>query len=199
MVHHGMFRADLFHRLHSLAIHIPPLRERPADLRPLIEHFLAKNRFLKPTGPLSVDPDFIAALTQVALPGNARQVENLVRWALVNKDDETPLTLCDLPLDIWQQLSEQGTPRGVPSEAASEEQDPPQSTLDAPHRHIPSSIMSLLDLNGWNLTQALQHCERLLLEAALHKAHGNQSRTAQLLGITPRSVYNKLHKHQMHR
>jgi DNA-binding NtrC family response regulator len=55
-----------------------------------------------------------------------------------------------------------------------------------------------LDLNDWNLSRSLQHCERLLLEAALHKAHGNQSETARLLGITPRSVYNKLHKHQLH-
>jgi len=57
-------------------------------------------------------------------------------------------------------------------------------------------MMSLLDLNGWNLSQSLQYCERLLLEAALHRAHGNQSRAAELLGITPRSVYNKLHKPQ---
>jgi two-component system nitrogen regulation response regulator GlnG len=199
MVQHGTFRADLFHRLHVLAIHIPPLRERHADLRPLIEHFLQKNRFLKPTGSLSVDPDFIAALTQVALPGNARQVENLVRWALVNKDDETSLTLRDLPLDIWQQVSERGAHRQARSEPASEGHDPPQSTLETPYQHIPPSIISLLDLNGWNLTRALQHCERLLLEAALHRAHGNQSHTAQLLGITPRSVYNKLHKHQLPR
>jgi two-component system response regulator AtoC len=199
MVQHGTFRADLFHRLHVLAIHIPPLRERPADLRPLIEHFLEKNQFLKPTGPLSVDPEFIAALTQVELPGNARQVENLVRWALVNKDDGTSLTLRDLPLDIWQQVSEQGTRRRVPSEPASEEQAPPQSTPETPYQHIPHSIISLLDLNGWNLAQALQHCERLLLEAALHRTHGNQSHTARLLGLTPRSVYNKLHKHQLHR
>ena len=34
--------------------------------------------------------------------------------------------------------------------------------------------MGLLDLNGWNLSQSLQHCERLLLEAALHRAHGNK-------------------------
>ena len=199
MVQHGTFRADLFHRLHVLAIHIPPLRERPADLRPLIEHFLEKNRFLKPTGPLSVDPDFIAALTQVELPGNARQVENLVRWALVNKDDETPLTLHDLPLDIWQQLSEQETGRQGQSAPVSEGQNLLQSAPDIPQQHIPSSIISLLDLNGWNLAQALQHCERLLLEAALHRAHGNQSHTAQLLGITPRSIYNKLHKHQLPR
>jgi DNA-binding NtrC family response regulator len=197
MVQHGTFRADLFHRLHVLAIHIPPLRERPADLRPLIEHFLEKNQFLKPMERLSVDPDFIAALTQVKLLGNARQVENLVRWALVNKNDETPLTLRDLPLDIWQQVAEQETDLKNQSVSIDEEQTLPQAAPDIPQQPIPSSIISLLDLNGWNLAHALQHCERLLLEAALHRAHGNQSHTAQLLGITPRSVYNKLQKHQL--
>jgi DNA-binding NtrC family response regulator len=198
MVQQGRFRADLFHRLHVLAIHIPPLRERPADLKPLIEHFLKKYRFLRPTGPLSVDADFIAALTQVELPGNARQLENLVRWALVNKDDDTPLQLRDLPLDIWQQLSEQRTRPRVQSGPGIEEEDSQPSTPQAPQQHIPSSIVSLLDLNGWSLSRSLEHCERLFVEAALHKAHGNQSATARLLGITPRSVYNKLHKHQLH-
>jgi DNA-binding NtrC family response regulator len=197
MVQQGGFRADLFHRLHVLALHIPPLRERPTDLKPLIEHFLKKYRVLKPTGPLSVDADFIAALTQVELPGNARQLENLVQWALVNKDDDTPLQLRDLPLDIWQQLSEQKTSL-VQSEPAREGKDSRQSTPEARQQAMPSSILSLLDLNGWNLSRSLEHCERLFVEAALHKAHGNQSETARLLGITPRSVYNKLHKHQLH-
>jgi DNA-binding NtrC family response regulator len=198
MVQQGTFRADLFHRLNILAIHIPPLRERPADIKALIEHFLAKNRFLKPTGPLSADADFIAALTHVALPGNARQLENLVRRALVHKDDDTALSLRDLPPDVWQQLSEQGKHPYDQSQPASEGKDilPPMS--ETPQQPLASSITDLLDRNGWNLSQSLQHCERLLLEAALHRAHGNQSRAAELLGITPRSVYNKLHKPQQH-
>src|SRR5215831_6677459 len=97
MVQQRTFRADLFHRLHVLAIHIPPLRERPADLKPLIEHFLEKYQGLRPTGALSADPEFIEALTQLQLPGNARQLENLVRWALIHKNDDTSLTLRDLP------------------------------------------------------------------------------------------------------
>lgn len=197
MVQQRAFRADLFHRLHVLAIHIPPLRERPADLKPLIEHFLKKYRFLKPTGPLSVNADFIAALTQVQLPGNARQLENLVRWALVKKDDDTPLQLQDLPLDIWQQLSKQNT-HLLQSEQAREGNDGQPFNPEARQQAMPSSILSLLDVNGRNLSRSLQYGERLLLEAALHKTHGNQSETARLLGITPRSVYNKLHKHQLH-
>jgi DNA-binding NtrC family response regulator len=199
MVQQGTFRADLFHRLNILAIHIPPLRERPADLKVLIEHFLAKNRFLKPTGPLSADADFIAALMQLELPGNARQLENLVRWVLVHKDDDTPLSLRDLPLDIWQQLSEEGKHPQDQSPSASEGKDILPPMPEIPQQSLTSSIMGLLDLNGWNLSQSLQHCERLLLDAALHRTHGNQSRAAELLGITPRSVYNKLHKSQQHR
>ena len=67
------------------------------------------------------------------------------------------------------------------------------------YQDIRASLTTLLDLNGGNLARALEHCERLLFEAALHKAHGNQSQAARLLGITSRSVYNKIHKYQLHR
>lgn len=198
MVQQRKFRADLFHRLNVLSIHIPSVRERLADLKPLIEHFLEKYRFLRSGGPLSVAPDFINALAQVELPGNARQLENLVRRALVHKDDDADLNLSDLPQEIWQQLAEQGKSPFAQPEIASKRQDIQKSPLDTPRQDIPSYVVNLLDANGWNLSRSLQHCERLLLEAALHLAHGNQSQTARLLGLTPRSVYNKVHKHQLH-
>ena len=47
----------------------------------------------------------------------------------------------------------------------------------------------------WNLARTLDYCEALLLEAALRRSGGNQSKAAQLMGITPRSVYNKIRKH----
>jgi DNA-binding NtrC family response regulator len=194
MVQQGKFRADLFHRLQVLSVHVPPLCAQPTDLKPLIEHFLQKYQFLKPGKPLSVAPDFIDALTHLELPGNARQLENLVRWALVNKDDDTSLNLRDLPLEIWQQLSAQEKRPWVQPAAA----DDGMNTLETLRQDLPASIVNLLDLNGWNLSRSLQYCERLLLEAALHKAHGNQSQTARLLGITPRSVYKKIHKYQLH-
>jgi DNA-binding NtrC family response regulator len=144
-------------------------------------------------------PDFVEAFTELALPGNARELENLVRWALVNKRDDTPLNLRDLPIEIWEQLTEQGNrfslERG-PMEGGMDGEPP---TLEMQYQNIRSSLATLLDLNGWNLARALQHCEKLLLEATLQKTDGNQSQAARLLGITPRSVYNKVHKHQLHR
>lgn len=197
MVQQRKFRTDLFHRLNVLAIRIPPLRERPADIKPLIEHFVKKYRSLNPAATLLVGADFVEALAQVELPGNARQLENLVRQALLNKDDDTPFNLSDLPRDVWQHLLEQGKGPLARSEQASERKETRKSTPDAPRQDIPSYLTNVLDASGWSLSRSLQYCERLLLEVALHQAHGNQSQTARLLGITPRSVYNKVRKHDL--
>jgi two-component system response regulator AtoC len=58
-------------------------------------------------------------------------------------------------------------------------------------------VSRLLVLNDWNLTRALDSCERSFVEAALQASRGNQTDTARLLGITPRSVYNKIRKHHL--
>jgi len=55
----------------------------------------------------------------------------------------------------------------------------------------------LLELNDWNLRRSLENCERQALEAAVKRTQGNQSQVARLLGITPRSVYNKVRKYQL--
>ena len=130
MVQLRTFRADLFHRLNVLAIRIPPLRERPADLKLLIEHFVEKHQLLRPGCSLAVSPEFIDALAQLQLPGNARQLENMVRWALVNKEDDAPLNLRDLPFDIWQQLSDQGSYPTIQPPPTAIEQDIEKSPLE---------------------------------------------------------------------
>jgi DNA-binding NtrC family response regulator len=95
-------------------------------------------------------------------------------------------------------LAEQALPPGSPSTTVGGAREAQQSALGIPPETLPDYMVKLLDLNGWNLSRSLQHCERLLLEAALDKTHGNQSQTARLLGITPRSVYTKVHKHRLH-
>ena len=79
------FRVDLFHRLNVLSIRVPPLSERADDLAPLTQHFLEKYRSLCCGGLPEVGADFLDALQQIALPGNVRQLENLIRQALVRR------------------------------------------------------------------------------------------------------------------
>jgi two-component system response regulator AtoC len=198
MVEQGEFRADLYYRLKVLSVQIPPLRERPADLEPMIKHFLRKNRHLNPLASLSVGPDFIQALRQVELPGNARHLENLVRSALANKEDDSPLNLSDLSPEVWQELA--GLGKNPPVRTHQEGRELPdmrRPTGEPPGLEIASSLASLLEGNGWSLSQSIQYCERVLLETALHRTRGNQSQTARLLGITPRSVYNKVRRHHL--
>ena len=173
----GRFRQDLFHRLNVVAIHVPPLRERREDIPPLVSHFLDKHRALAPHGPTDAGADFIEALTAFDLPGNVRQLENLVRRALVTATSGT-LTLGDLPRDVWSDLTAARHP--VPEEPASG-----------------TFIDQLLDAHQGNLSAALHACERAIITAALGRANGSQTRTARMLGITPRSVYNKLRRHRL--
>jgi two-component system, NtrC family, response regulator PilR len=198
MVGDKKFRADLFHRLNVLSIHIPPLRQRPADVKPLIEHVLKTCRGLNPAASLSVASGFVKALRGIELPGNVRQLENLVRQALVNKYDDSPLNLSDLPIEVWRQLSEQGESRSLQSEQVGEGKESSEQTHETPPQISFSHLARLLHANSWNLSQSLQYCEKLFLEAALRRAQGNQSQTARLLGITPRSVYNMLRKYNLH-
>ena len=123
MAQQRRFRADLFHRLNVLAIRIPPLRERPADLKLLIEHFMEKHQLLRPGCSLAVSPECTDALAQLRWPGNARQLENMVRWVLVNKEDDAPLNLRELPFDVWQQLSDQESDPTIQPPATKIEQD----------------------------------------------------------------------------
>lgn len=195
-VQHGKFRADLFHRLNVLSIHIPPLSERRADVRPLIEHLLEKNQPLQTAGSVSAGPDFIEALTRIDLPGNVRQLENLVTRALVNKVTSTPLTLTDLPAEIWQQLAEQEDTCRIRSEQ-SDSDDPGKPERETSPQTLSSDLVNLLDIHGWSLAQTLRYCERILLEAALRRKQGNQSQTARLLGLTPRSIYSKIRRYHL--
>jgi transcriptional regulator with GAF, ATPase, and Fis domain len=196
MVGCGAFRADLFHRLNILSVHIPPLRQRRADVKPLVKHFVEKHCALLGLKAPSVDPEFIEALTQLDLPGNAREIENLVRRALVSKATSGPLCLSDLPAEALGELVEpESGPPIFPDRAVGEDR-PNQSDLPG-SADFDALLFRLLHLNKGSLARTMQHCERVLIESALERAHGNQSLMAKWLGITPRSVYNKLRKYHL--
>lgn len=192
LVRQGRFREDLFHRLNTLSVHLPPLRQRTDDIGPLVEHFLDKHRPPGQTGDaLSAGPEFIEALKLMKLPGNARELEHLVARVVGDRETNEPLRLLDLPADAWRELAVGETPTPEADEAHTAA--PPTSPEE-----LSAQLARVLDENGWNLTRSLEYCERLLLESALRRAEGNQTQTAKMLGITARSVYNKVRKHNLH-
>ncbi len=96
LVEADKFRRDLYYRLNTLSFHLPPLRERPWDIEYLarkfaIEHSRAHQIELK-----HIEPEFLAALRQYPWPGNIRELENVIRRAVLYCRDGV-LTVADLP------------------------------------------------------------------------------------------------------
>ncbi|HZY31271.1 MAG TPA: sigma-54 dependent transcriptional regulator [Candidatus Methylomirabilis sp.] len=102
-VRQGLFRQDLFYRINTVTITLPPLRERPEDILLLAAHFLADRPSLPP---MRLSEDAAQALTHYSWPGNVRELKHVIQRALMLAPGEL-IEFHDLPLDL-QASSKQG-------------------------------------------------------------------------------------------
>ena len=91
----GSFRANLYYRLNVIAIHVPPLRERGADIELLARHFMHQfcRKFASPV--TRMHKDFVEFLYHHSWPGNVRELQNVIERAVILADSDV-LTLSDL-------------------------------------------------------------------------------------------------------
>jgi DNA-binding NtrC family response regulator len=100
-VEEGIFRLDLLYRLQVVELHIPPLRERTADIRALARHFLAKYGAENGRVMRDVEPAALALMEKYRWPGNVRELENTIeRGVVLAKPDDELLTTRLLPPSI---------------------------------------------------------------------------------------------------
>jgi two-component system, NtrC family, response regulator GlrR len=87
-VKQGLFREDLYYRIHVIPIHLPPLRERKEDIPPLVEHFLQK--FLRQVKKeiKGITPEAMQKLMLYDWPGNVRELENVLEYAVAMSDKD---------------------------------------------------------------------------------------------------------------
>ncbi|HET8939100.1 MAG TPA: sigma-54 dependent transcriptional regulator [Polyangiales bacterium] len=168
MVERGSFRLDLYHRLNSVVLQLPSLRERRDEILPLAEHFI--ERFVGDGTAPRLSHAANARLLAYAWPGNVRELRNVIERAVALCDGES---ICerDLPPHICQGLTGNAE---RPLTAAS----PPLSAA--------------LDASAIGLREALRQQEIALIEAALRSTHGNQKRAARLLQLPLRTFERKL-------
>jgi len=102
------FRQDLYYRLKGIAIHLPPLRERPNDIPLLALHFLEKYRSQRKVERL--DPQALKALQAYKWPGNIRELENVIEYALSMAEEET-IKITDLPPEFLTRVADRATAR----------------------------------------------------------------------------------------
>jgi DNA-binding NtrC family response regulator len=174
----GNFRLDLFFRLNIAHVQLPPLRERPGDIHPLVAHFLEiyARRLGKPIAP-SISEKAHEALLEYSWPGNIRELENVVHYALL---------VCEGDIIKLRHLKFAKPYHSKPAETAAKE------SIAAPLAQIEKQLHELLKEPGESL---LHNLEELIIRSAFSHGRSNQIRTAELLGITRNVVRTLLKRH----
>ncbi len=101
-VRQGEFREDLYYRLNVVPVRVPALRERPRELRQLVERFIADQARLGERGRLTLEPAGLHALEAASWPGNVRQLENFIERLVVLSNGPV-LTLGDVERELARQ------------------------------------------------------------------------------------------------
>jgi two-component system NtrC family response regulator len=149
MVAAGDFRDDFLHRINTIRIQLPPLRDRVPDIPPLATHFL--EQFGGPTPP-RLTGEAVGVLERYRWPGNVRELRNVLERAAL---------LCTNGL-----IEARDLPLGAEIGAAA--------------RLTPTASLTLADL------------ERRHIESVLQRTGWHQGRAAELLGISPKTLYRKI-------
>lgn len=184
-VEQGLFRADLYHRLNVVGIHLPALRDRADDIPLLMNHFLVQAAAqLHLSTPKSLSPTAMEVCQKAAWTGNVRQLDNVCRWLtvmtptqLVNEADLPPEVRERLPdaqvhgqavnsvmmgVNTWQELLRIAVRQGL-------------------NDQVPAVMLKLQD-----------QFEQTVIGEALKHTHNHRQRAAQLLGIGRNTITRKI-------
>jgi two-component system, NtrC family, response regulator AtoC len=172
------FREDLYYRLNVVPIHLPPLRERPEDVEPLLEHFLHRSNERLGKEVRGFGPAALEALKGYSWPGNIRELENLVERMVLFASGE------QIGVDE------------LPDSFTSEEPDADESGEGEADGGLPRAIRLPLDSLGLDLKEAVKagsrRIEEALIREALAQTDSNVTRSARKLGISRRSLQSKM-------
>ncbi|MEJ5300459.1 MAG: sigma 54-interacting transcriptional regulator [Thermodesulforhabdaceae bacterium] len=204
MVREGRFREDLFYRLNVVRIHIPPLRERPDDIKLLLYHFLKhfSAEFRKPIENFS--PETLSFLLSYSYPGNVRELRNIIEYA-VNICTEQQIKISNLPSYLTEAsvTAFEPTPsqdkKPVPVEPLRNETFPPKEphplsvpdSQDDTFSPNPSIPLEIPPNPRWD------DVERAMIIDALIKAKGKRSKAAQILGWGRSTLWRKMRQYNI--
>jgi len=172
----GRFREDLFYRLNVVSLRIPALRDRPADIGALAAHFAA--RFAEANGlpARALSAEALALLQSHPWPGNVRELENTLHRAVL--------------------LAEGPVIRAEAIELTPFAAEAPPQPAAAPTR--PATVPAAAEARGISglVGRKVEEVERDLILETLTHCLGNRTRAAEILGISIRTLRNKLHEYR---
>ncbi len=166
----GVFRADLLYRINSFEIHIPPLRQRREDIKPLSIYLLQK---IAGANAPEITPQAIDALSSYSWTGNVRQLRNCLERAILLADDGR-ITTKELPPEVVYKTNE-------PSVSVS---------YNSPKENATNSFQN-------SNPTALHEVEKQQILMALEQTGWHRGKTAELLGISSSTLYRRLREYNL--
>jgi DNA-binding NtrC family response regulator len=166
----GTFRADLLYRINSFQIHLTPLRERPEDVAPLTQHVLKQ---LAGNNPPEIAPEVMEKLRAYTWPGNVRQLRNCLERAVLLANDGR-ITISELPPEVA------GRTNGAM----------PLVTVPSPHA-------GQADSGPLSTSASLRDVEKQQIIAALEQTGWHRGKAAEMLGISPSTLYRRLRDYNL--
>jgi len=174
VVNDGVFRSDLLYRINGFQISLAPLRERPEDIEPLARHLLKQ---VGGTSPPELTQDAFDALRNYSWPGNVRQLKNCIERAVILSNNGR-VTISELPPEVLRPSV------AVQPSASSPAVAPGTEPAVAANASAPGS---------------LREVERQQILAALEQTGWHRGKTAEILGISPSTLYRRLRDYDLER
>ncbi len=175
LVERGEFRLDLYQRLNVIPLEIPPLRERPEDIKTLVPFFVRKYGRYYGREINRIDHRVYEFLQGCALDGNVRELENTVRRILALKTGGDEILLTDIPENLRRSRS----PRR--SETVT--------------RDMIDAACQMIERGQVTLPEFISECERKVLATVIRQSTGPATDLAERLGMSRRTFYNKRRKY----
>lgn len=203
-VREGLFREDLYHRLNVIRLRLPSLRERREDIPILARHFLTQSARQLGVEAKRLSPQAMQFLSQLELPGNVRQLENLCNWITVMAPGQT-VEVKDLPQDLIEERS--NSYQSAPTQAAAlapvtlESQGSGVVGFDAAEAGVERNWISLLEVEAAQMLAEERpevmdilgrQFEAALIKIALKHTHGRKNDAAVRLGIGRNTITRKI-------
>jgi DNA-binding NtrC family response regulator len=173
----GRFRLDLYYRLSVIQIDIPPLRERGDDAILLAEHYIRQFNERLRRRVRGLAPDVVETFRQYSWPGNVRELRNVIERVMILEDGDL--------------ITAKYLPRGFAKNGSDDESASKTTSIDTERAGEPiGNIQFQLPPEG----VVLDDVEMSLVRQALEHSHGNQTRAAELLGISRDQLRYRLKK-----
>ena len=203
MMLHGQFREDLYYRLKVIEATVAPLRERRDEILPLTDFFITKysQRYNRPVRTLT--PELRERFLQYEWPGNVRELENMIKRFVILQDEHLVVRELSKPRPHAQpqqdSASEYPPPYQSPSSRPPVPHDPDGDDEEAAVEDAAVAAVAppaAGQHDGRRLAdvarEAAMIAERVVISATLSQVHWNRRKAAQILGVSYKTLLNKI-------